>query len=257
MSKNERPIIYKESPLHDFQAKVRDDGRHWVFGYLAAFNNLDAQGDVIIPGAFKKTIKDNFSGGKNDGVPFQIVHAAWGGDAKELAGRVMEAKEDSHGLFIGIRMGTTDIANRTFTQIEDGDLRFMSVGFSTISSEPGTFNGPQGKEKCCNLTELMLREGTGTNFPANELAEITGFKTQAADMQSRLAKLEETMKGRESESEAADTDKPEEGKAAVRTPDETHLDCSHLDRFLLGSQAVIERSKDDEKAYRKDGGPPG
>lgn len=230
-----------------------------VEGYLSTFgmaNNdrdVDSDRDVIVKGAYNKTISDNFGQDKN-GIPFLVLHAAYGGDTKETVGTIFEAKEDDHGLFVRIRMASTQAGKDAFILIAEGHIRGMSIGYRAIRWK--YFEGEDGKT-CCNLLEIALLEGTLTGFPADPRAEITNFKTEALDkVNSRLAKLEETMKGRESKSEAADTDKPEEGKAAVRTPDETHLDYSHLDDFILKSKVVIERSKDHD-ACRKDGSPPG
>src|SRR5437868_271558 len=63
-----------------------------VQGYFAIFGNVDSDGDMIMPGAFKKSLKENYN---------RIKHLAQHNPWQPLSStkKNLMVKEDSKGLF--------------------------------------------------------------------------------------------------------------------------------------------------------------
>jgi len=160
----------------------------YLEGYLAVFNNIDEGRDMILPGAFTKTIKERVAAGK---VPLMAEHAGRGGSAKDVVGIIAWAKEDKHGLFIHAPFGPTDLAQEMRKQTAAKMIKGLSIGFNVIDYEivdpanPASLPALLGadtnfpsQEAYVILKELKLREGTITPFPMNEEATITKVKSR-------------------------------------------------------------------------------
>ena len=160
-------VIYKVSPDAELSAKADDGdelkGNGKIVGHAAVFDNVDHQGDIIRPGAFKKTIKERVAAGK---VGLMVRHMAMGGDTQETIGVITKAVEDSQGLYIEADLFDAQLAQETLSKIIKSPKMFkMSVGFKTVRSsdiidKEGTVTGKE-------LQELALFEVTITTLPAN------------------------------------------------------------------------------------------
>ena len=169
----------KECPMSKMRAapilegKVAQLDPGWVEGYAAVFNNIDAVGDIIRPGAFNKTLKQRIPSGK---VKLMAVHYRDGGGAREVIGTVTEAKEDTYGLWTHSVLSRTRTAQEIRQNIIDGHIGHYSVGFVTKDSGLIEVEGKSIRE----LKELALYEVTATTMPINELCLITDAKSEAA-----------------------------------------------------------------------------
>jgi len=151
-----------------------EDGAGWIEGYVAVYNNIDSQGDRIIPGAFAKTIAERVPAGK---VVLMAKHFIHGGDSADVIGLVTSAKEDEHGCWIRAEFSAVQNAQDIRTKIREGMLRYLSCGIRVIRYEPVE----EDRGLIYDLKEVALDEGTVTAFPANELASIISAKEQIAD----------------------------------------------------------------------------
>ncbi|MFH3733486.1 HK97 family phage prohead protease, partial [Acinetobacter baumannii] len=79
---------------------VQEDG--FFSGYLADFNNIDSNGDVIRKGAFLKTIEEWNSKGKYPAI-------FWNHDPDEPIGVFTLMREDEKGLYVEGRLLISDI----------------------------------------------------------------------------------------------------------------------------------------------------
>jgi len=171
--------VEKDCPMSKMTAAPILEGKvaqlepGWVEGYAAVFNNIDSIGDVIRPGAFKKTIGQRVPQGK---VKLMAVHLRDGGGAREVIGTVTEAKEDEYGLWTHSVLSRTRTAQEIRQNIIDGHIGHYSVGFVTKDSDMIELEGKAIRE----LKELALYEVTTTTIPINELCLITGAKSEAA-----------------------------------------------------------------------------
>lgn len=152
-------------------------GRHVVF-YAAAFGNIDSYGDIIMPGAFKKTIAERGPAG-TDQLKYLNQHDMW-----QLAGKITEAVEDSHGLLLTAKVSATTLGNDMLILEADGVYEH-SIGYNTIQSASETRDG----EPVEILTELKLYEGSAVTLGANPKTPTVGIKAATpAEQAHRLLK---------------------------------------------------------------------
>lgn len=148
-------------------SKVDDDketGR--VEGYASTFGNIDLGLDIVVKGAFKKTIKE---GGVN--WPILADHNPY-----TPIGMNVEAAEDSKGLAVvgELELGVQLAKERyllTKQALKHGGRSGLSIGYMTIQAEPDADNPRLRK-----LKELKLFEYSLVTFPMNTEAMVTAAK---------------------------------------------------------------------------------
>jgi HK97 family phage prohead protease len=152
------------------QVKSADLEEGVISGYASVFGNVDSYGDIVAKGAFSKSIEKIEKAGK-------VISVFYGHnmeDPRANIGRVIELREDSHGLFFKAQL---DLSGGTYgrlvyEQLKDGRLDSLSFGFSVIDGA----NAEAGYE----LRELELYEISVVPIPANQEALITEVKAGRA-----------------------------------------------------------------------------
>ena len=154
------------------------DGEPGEFsGYLSVFNNVDSWGDMVMPGAFKKTLQEN------DRFPLLDDH-----DTKMVIGS-FEAEEDKKGLFIKARLLLKiQRASDIYEAMKDGALKGLSIGFRTVKEK--------WESNIRKLLEIQLWEGSILTFQANPEALIQEIKTDGGP--EEILKVIDILKGRKS-----------------------------------------------------------
>ena len=134
--------------------------------YASVFNNIDRVGDVVVPGAFAKTIK------KNAGlIKLQYNH-------KETIG-MAKMWEDEHGLKVSADVNLeVQTGREVMSLIKQGAIDKMSFAYEIKQDEKEMVNG----KTIYKLKELDVFEVSAVDFPANPETEITSVK---ADRQRR------------------------------------------------------------------------
>lgn len=122
-----------------------------VEGYFSIFGNVDSDGDMIMPGAFTKTIKE--SGHR---VKHLYQHDVRYPVAKPII------TEDTRGLKFRSTISDTSIGRDLIKLYQDGVIDEHSIGFNTIKQ--------QKKSNYKELTELRLWEGSSVTWGANSLS---------------------------------------------------------------------------------------
>lgn len=142
-------------------------------GYASAFGNIDRQGDVIVPGAFKATLREWKKEKRLP--PMLLQHGLGFSDTDQLpVGKWEEMAEDDTGLQVKGRIINldTDIGKRVYGAMKEGVLDGMSIGYRakkfTMGSKP---DEPRRK-----LEQLELVEVSIVTFPANGKARVSGIK---------------------------------------------------------------------------------
>ena len=110
-----------------FEVKAVSEQDRVVEGYAAAFGNVDSYGDVLMSGAFGKTIREGAGRVK---VVWQ--HDAWSG----VIGKPLEMREDDYGLFTRSYISKTQLGDDALTLAADGVIDEMSIGYRLV---PGKF----------------------------------------------------------------------------------------------------------------------
>lgn len=147
---------------------VREDSNGYVTGYASVFNNVDHGGDVVLPGAFTKTLKEGL---KRGAIKLLDSHQFGGTDA--VIGIVEEAEEDSHGLKFRARFSSVPRAQEIRTKIMEGILNALSFGYDVVKwAEDETRKGVR------KLIELKLYEISVVAWGMNPKAEIATVKEQ-------------------------------------------------------------------------------
>jgi HK97 family phage prohead protease len=154
------PIEHK-----DFEFKLDDISEDGQFeGYASVFGNVDSYGDVVEPGAFKKTIRE--SKGQ--------VPILWQHDPYEPIGISLELEEDVKGLHalgqlvLDVRRGAEARALMKAKAITG-----LSIGYQTIKWIGDETDALVDRR----LKELKLWEFSPVTFPANQLAQVGNVKS--------------------------------------------------------------------------------
>lgn len=146
--------------------EVKDDGR--FTGYGSVFDNVDSYNEVVVKGAFKKTLSKHRKTGK-------LPKLLWQHNSDQVIGKYLSMKEDDHGLLVEGQLFVDDIqqAKEAHFLMKQGEIDGLSIGFITKS---WTYD----KEKNVRyLNEIDLWEVSVVTFPANTAARVVGAK--AAD----------------------------------------------------------------------------
>jgi HK97 family phage prohead protease len=134
-----------------------------VSGYFSAFGMMDSDGDIMMPGAFKRSIQDWGVDGKQ-----RIKHLLNHDPSKPL-GKLMSLKEDSYGLYYESKVGTHQLGKDFIKMVESGLISEHSIGFRTLRE--------QKSGEANEIHEVMLFEGSSlTAWGANENTPLLGLK---------------------------------------------------------------------------------
>lgn len=154
-------------------AEIRDMdsvGRK-VAVYLAKFDNIDSDNDMIKKGAFTKSIQERgpLSSG-NRKIAF-LRHHDW----TWQIGKFLELTEDENGLFAVGELGKSTQGEDAFRDYEDGIIREHSIGFQYIADKtkwvPDVTIAAGGYFM---VNEVKLYEGSAVTFGANDLTNVVG-----------------------------------------------------------------------------------
>jgi HK97 family phage prohead protease len=144
------------------ELKTNDDAFTFA-GYASTFGNVDDVNDVVVPGAFARTIKERGPSG---------VVLLWQHDKNEPIGRPTVIREDSKGLYIESSISRTDTGMKAYTLLKDGVLRQMSIGYTAKKYSIDQKSGVR------RLEDMDLWEVSLVTFPANEKAAVTAVKSR-------------------------------------------------------------------------------
>lgn len=136
-----------------------------VTGYLSNFGNKDHDGDVIVKGAFARTLNAR----KNQ--IFFLNQHNW----KQPHGRFAVLQEDAKGLYFESNpLPDTTFSNDALKLYQAGIVEQHSIGFQIVKSD-GQFGDR-------TITEIKLYEGSNVTLGANPLTPFTGFKSKEPDL---------------------------------------------------------------------------
>ncbi|WP_138423712.1 HK97 family phage prohead protease [Maritimibacter alexandrii] len=167
---NERKEEAAWAEFKTLALEVKADADGHVEGYASRFNEVDAGGDVVVPGAFARSLAE-----KPGGVGG--IKMLWQHDPSQPIGKWDEVFEDETGLFVRGRI-LTKIAKgaEVAEMIREGIIDGMSIGYRTLRATRGE-NGER------QLLELDLWEVSMVTFPMLSSARIDAVK--AGDLTQR------------------------------------------------------------------------
>lgn len=148
-----------------------------VTGYFSIFENVDSDGDIVMPGAFKRSLNNNY-----DRIKHLNQHRAGEVLSGTRKGNLV-VKEDSKGLYFESKISQTTIGKDVILLYEDGALDEHSIGYEVIKSRDSDTQyrqsrwDPQQKIPVKELIELKLWEGSTVTWGANEMATTESIKS--------------------------------------------------------------------------------
>lgn len=165
-----------------FEFKLEEVSEEGEFsGFAAVYGNMDSGGDIIEPGAFKRSIRQR-----------KRVPVLWQHLSREPIGVSVELEETEQGLKTRGRLVlSVQRAKEAHELLKARALDGLSIGYGTVKAEilrddQGTFLGRR-------LKELKLWEYSLVTFPMNELALVGDVKgIDIERLSAALTRLRET-----------------------------------------------------------------
>ncbi len=169
-------LKYKSNSL---ELKDIDEKQGIIQGYASVFGNKDSDGDVIVKGAYSKTINEN----KNR-IAFLYQH-----DITKPIGKNLNLNEDAYGLKFEAQFSNSTLGRDVAIMAAEGIIKEVSVGFRTIKGAP--------KDDNYEIQEVKLYEYSLVTLAANPLAMVTDLKTEVEKknyLLDRIISLESFMR---------------------------------------------------------------
>lgn len=135
-------------------------------GYGSVFGVKDSYSDIVVKGAFQKSL-DKWS--EKTSLPALL----WQHDMAEPIGVYTKMEEDENGLYVEGRLLIDDdpLAKRAHAHLKAGSITGLSIGYSLQDHEYDK------QKEAFILKEIDLWEVSLVTFPANEQARIEDVKT--------------------------------------------------------------------------------
>lgn len=150
-------------------------------GYASMFNGLDSYGDIILPGAYAKTLKERRN-------PVLLLR---GHNPSRIIGKPIKLIEDSKGLLLEgeLAPGVQD-ANEVDALMRHGSISGLSIGYSVPAG--GEVENADGTR---TLKQIDLVEISVVGFPADDAARIdlSSVKEQLDQIES-ITELEDFLR---------------------------------------------------------------
>lgn len=152
-----------------FELKGLDeDGR--FAGYASVFGVSDSYADVVVEGAFARSLAESRASG-------QMPAMLWQHDPSRPIGVWTDLKEDRAGLKVHGKLAIgTQAGREAYELLRLGAINGLSIGYVTVASEIE----PRRRQRV--LTDLELWEISLVTFPANPDARVTNVKTSPAQV---------------------------------------------------------------------------
>ena len=141
-----------------FKAEDVDVSERIFKGYASTYD-LDQGGDIIVKGAFAKSLATNAS----------RVKVLWQHKTDVPIGKPMVMREDDRGLYVEAKISDTTTGRDAMTLLRDGVIDSMSIGYIVSESD-------YKDDGVRIIKELDLFEFSLVSYPMNEKAVITAVK---------------------------------------------------------------------------------
>lgn len=192
-----RPVYYKSFSL---EVKSIDTEGRIVTGYLASFNTLDQDGDVLIKGCFAKSLIER---GPESTTARKIAYL-YMHDMKDPIGHFTVLKEDDFGLYFEAYIDKIPQGDRVLEQYKSGTLNQHSIGirYQWEKCQWGEWSLPDStKTDAFICYEVMLFEGSVVTLGANENTPFMGMKSESIESERNalIRETERILKGMDPE----------------------------------------------------------
>lgn len=198
--------------LNDVCLKAKGDGGYEFEGYASKFNGVDSYGDTILPGAYKKALKELKAAGRSPKMFFN--HGQW----DIPVGKWRKFEEDEEGLFVaGSLTKGMSKAEDIRLALADETLDGLSVGIGMKMDDYEWVDDPKSSITRIIKNVSVLREISLVSYPADDKGRIdmSSIKTELDDV-ATLAELEQFLRDAGNFSKSAATAVVSRAKVILR-----------------------------------------
>lgn len=181
-----------KTALRPFEIKASDT-KERTFEGLAAAYSLDLGGDVIMPGAFAKTLA--YWNEKGFSIPLLNQHNYYNG-IHDVLGSMIEAEERTEGLWAKFEVSQGANGDLLLDHIARKRLNGLSIGYQAVQYEINQDTGIR------TLTEIRLKEVSAVIWPMNEDAVIDPDSVKSAASEMSDDELKESLEALSAEAKA-------------------------------------------------------
>ena len=157
-------MLYKTFPLGECKAGG-DEAKGLFSGRASVYGNEDSYGDVVMPGAFKSSLKN--SGGR-----VVVLNQHDSHDSIGLA--TLDDRDDGLHVTEGKLELELQSARDAYVRLKSGLITGISIGYETVKEKT--------VKNVRELHEIKLWEVSLVTFPANDKARVTGVKSAPGSM---------------------------------------------------------------------------
>lgn len=136
-------------------------------GHASVFGNEDLGGDVVLPGAFARTLARHKSEGTTPAM-------FWMHDQTRIPGKWLDMHEDESGLMTKGELAPTDLGKEVHTLLTMEAVRGLSIGYLPKEVE-------YGSDGVRLLKEVELLEVSIVAIPMNPRAQIAHVKARLSE----------------------------------------------------------------------------
>lgn len=155
-----------------------------VAGWFSVFGNVDHDGDILMPGAFTKTIAERGPKGTNQ-IPHLLQH-----ETDKPLGKPDVLEERDFGAYFETPIIDTEYGIDTIKFYAAGVYNEHSFGFQTLNARDVVKDGETVRE----ILEVKLWEISTVTFGANDMTHFAGFKSlNKSDKIDNLLKRMESL----------------------------------------------------------------
>jgi HK97 family phage prohead protease len=133
-------------------------------GHGSVFKNIDLGGDIVLPGAFKRSLAQHREAKS-------LPQMFWMHDPSRVPGKWLEMSEDKKGLAVRGVLADTDLGNEIHTLLKMDAVRGLSIGYVTRDQD---FD----KDGNRLIKEADLWEVSVVSLPMNPLAQVAHVKSR-------------------------------------------------------------------------------
>jgi len=169
MRKSSRVSLGDYSIKGAFALKDLDLSSREVAMYVSSFDTIDSDGDMIVKGAFTKSLAERGpQSGSNRQIAF-LRHHDW----QKQIGLPMTMEEDNNGLFVVAKLGNSTDGKDALEDYKDGIIREHSIGFKYISDKIEFIEDKSlDAGGFFKVSELALWEFSAVTFGANQYTGV-------------------------------------------------------------------------------------
>lgn len=172
-------MTHAASSLMELKFSDKESEARSFSGYGAVFNNVDAYGDVILPGAFSETLSRAKSAGEWPAMLLQHGGGFLGG-AEDMTpiGVWTSMREDEKGLWVEGKLAETQRGKDVYALLKMTPrpaITGLSIGY--VAKEWSVRTQPHEPKRSLKKVELI--EVSLVTNPANPKARVSGVKSDS------------------------------------------------------------------------------